>query len=32
VRSSNEPVTFTVNLSQQPLKVALDPDYGVLRR
>jgi aminopeptidase N len=32
VRSSNEPVTFTVSSSQQPLKVTLDPLYGVLRR
>ncbi|SRR5579883_46706 len=32
VRSSNEPVTFTVNLRQPPLKVALDPHDAVLRR
>jgi hypothetical protein len=32
VRSSNEPVTFTVNLKQMPAKVALDPHYAVLRR
>lgn len=32
VRSANEPVTLTVNLSQQPLKVTLDPHYAVLRR
>ncbi len=32
VRSSNTPVTFTVPLKQAPLKVALDPHHGVLRR
>jgi hypothetical protein len=32
VRSSSEPVTFTVNLAQPPLKVTLDPHYAVLRR
>lgn len=32
VRSSKEPVTFTVNLKQAPLKVTLDPHYAVLRR
>jgi len=32
VRSANEPVTFTVNLAQPPLKVTLDPHYAVLRR
>jgi aminopeptidase N len=32
VRTSGEPVTFTVPLKQAPLKVALDPHYAVLRR
>jgi hypothetical protein len=32
VRSANEPVTFTVSLPQQPLKVTLDPRHAVLRR
>jgi len=32
VRTSNEPVTFTVPLKQAPLKVTLDPHYAVLRR
>ncbi|HEY2013210.1 MAG TPA: M1 family aminopeptidase, partial [Bryobacteraceae bacterium] len=32
VRSSNTPATFTVPLKQPPLKVALDPHHGVLRR
>ncbi len=32
VRSSSEPVTFTVPLKQAPLKVSLDPHYSVLRR
>ena len=32
VRSSDEPATFTVDLKQAPLKVTLDPHYGVLRR
>ncbi len=32
VRSTDEPVTFTVTLSQAPLKVALDPHYAILRR
>src|SRR5579871_583616 len=32
VRASNEPVSFTVALSQQPLKVSLDPNNAVLRR
>ena len=32
VRSSKEPVTFTVPLQQPPLKVTLDPRHGVLRR
>lgn len=32
VYSSNEPVSFTVNLKQPPAKVALDPHYAVLRR
>jgi hypothetical protein len=32
VRSATDPVTFTVALSQPPLKVALDPHYAVLRR
>ena len=32
VRSSTDPVTFTVALTQPPLKVALDPHYAVLRR
>ena len=32
VRTSNEPVTFTVPLTQAPVKVALDPHNAVLRR
>ena len=32
VRTSNDPVTFTVPLKQAPLKVVLDPHYAVLRR
>jgi len=32
VRSATDPVTFTVALTQPPLKVALDPHYAVLRR
>jgi aminopeptidase N len=32
VKSAADPVTFTVALTQPPLKVALDPHYGVLRR
>jgi hypothetical protein len=32
VRSAADPVTFTVALTQPPLKVALDPHYAVLRR
>jgi hypothetical protein len=32
VRTSVDPVTFTVPLKQAPLKVALDPHYAVLRR
>jgi Peptidase family M1 domain len=32
VRSSNEPVAFTVDLPEPPLKVILDPNYAVLRR
>lgn len=32
VRSSSDPVTFTVNLRQAPLKVTLDPHEAVLRR
>jgi hypothetical protein len=32
VRSANDPVAFTVALTQPPLKVALDPHYAVLRR
>jgi hypothetical protein len=32
VRSSTDPVTFTVALTQPPLKVALDPHYAILRR
>jgi hypothetical protein len=32
VRSSTDPVTFTVALAQPPLKVTLDPHYAVLRR
>ena len=32
IRSANEPVSFTVALTQAPLKVALDPHYAVLRR
>jgi aminopeptidase N len=32
VRSATDPVTFTVPLTQPPLKVTLDPHYAVLRR
>ena len=32
LRSSSDPVTFTVDLKQAPLKVMLDPHYAVLRR
>ena len=32
VRTSSDPITFTVPLKQPPLKVALDPHYAVLRR
>jgi aminopeptidase N len=32
VRTSNEPVTFTVALNQAPAKVVLDPHQSVLRR
>lgn len=32
VYSSNEPVSFTVNLKQPPARVTLDPHYAVLRR
>jgi aminopeptidase N len=32
VRSSNEPVTFTLPLKQPPLKVALDPNHALLRK
>ena len=32
VRTSVDPVTFTVPLKQAPLKVALDPHHAVLRR
>jgi hypothetical protein len=32
LRSATDPVTFTVALTQPPLKVALDPHYAVLRR
>jgi aminopeptidase N len=32
VRSSSEPVSFTVKLTQQPLKATLDPHHAVLRR
>jgi hypothetical protein len=32
VRSATDPVTFTVALTQPPLKVALDPRYAILRR
>jgi hypothetical protein len=32
VRSATDPVTFTVALTQPPLKVALDPHYAILRR
>jgi hypothetical protein len=32
VRSATDPVTFTVALTQPPLKVALDPHQAVLRR
>ncbi|MBZ5619361.1 MAG: hypothetical protein LAQ69_11660, partial [Acidobacteriia bacterium] len=32
VPSANNPVTFTVPLKQAPVKVALDPHHGLLRR
>lgn len=32
VTTGNSPTTFTVALKQPPLKVTLDPHYGVLRR
>ena len=32
VRSADVPVTFTVPLKAPPLKVSLDPHYGLLRR
>ncbi|MCX6629784.1 MAG: M1 family aminopeptidase [Candidatus Solibacter sp.] len=32
VRSANVPVTFTVALKAAPLKVTLDPHYGLLRK
>jgi hypothetical protein len=32
VASASTPVTFTVPLKLPPLKVALDPHHGVLRR
>lgn len=32
VRTSKEPATFTVDLRQAPLRVALDPHHGVLRK
>jgi hypothetical protein len=32
VRSATDPVTFSVPLTQPPLKVTLDPHYAVLRR
>jgi hypothetical protein len=32
VRAGADPVTFTVPLKQQPLKVTLDPHYAVLRK
>jgi hypothetical protein len=32
VRSAADPVTFTVAVTQPPLKVALDPHQAVLRR
>jgi aminopeptidase N len=32
VRTSNEPVTFSVTVRQPPLRVLLDPHYSVLRR
>ena len=32
VRSAQEPVMFSVAVSQAPLKVSLDPHYAVLRR
>jgi hypothetical protein len=32
VRSASDPVTFTMALTQPPLKVALDPHHAVLRR
>jgi hypothetical protein len=32
VRSESDPVTFSVPLSQPPLKVTLDPTHSVLRR
>ena len=32
VRSSKDPGTFTIALKQAPLKVSLDPHYGVLKK
>jgi len=32
VRSSKDPATFTIALKQAPLKVSLDPHYGVLKK
>jgi hypothetical protein len=32
VRAETDPVSFTVPLSQAPLKVTLDPNHAVLRR
>ena len=32
VRSAEVPVTFTVPLKVAPLKVTLDPHYGLLRK
>jgi hypothetical protein len=32
VRTGNEPVAFTMALTQAPLKVTLDPNHGILRR
>ena len=32
VKFATDPVTFSVALTQPPLKVALDPHYAVLRR
>lgn len=32
VRTSSEPITFTVALKQAPVKVTLDPNHAVLRR